>query len=202
MPHLDLRSVFADYTGMTDHKRPDYGLAEVLEVGRPEQFRAVGDATRRRILSLILERAATTSQLAEALGQPKGSVGHHLKVLEEVGLVRVVRTRRVRAVTEKYYGRTARLFKFLDVGEEEGKGPFIFFRQAMEERVSPEGLDAEVFTLRHARIPAEKAREFCERVMDLADDFTVMEATPGEKVYGFVVGVYPTDLPELPVERD
>ena len=41
---------------------------------------------------------------------PKGTVGHHLKVLERAGLVRVVRTRRVRAVTEKYYGRVARLF--------------------------------------------------------------------------------------------
>lgn len=187
---------------MADQKGyPDYELAEVLEVGRPEQFRAVGDVTRQRIISLLSERAATTSQLAEALGQPKGSVGHHLKVLEEAGLIRVVRTRRVRAVTEKYYGRAARLFKFLDVEEAEGGGPFMFFRQAMEERVSAEDPSVEVSTLRHARIPAEKAREFSARVMELADEFAGMETTPGEKVYGFVVGVYLTDLPELPEER-
>ena len=45
-----------------------------------------------------------------ALDTPKGTVGHHLKVLEKAGLVRVVRTRKVRALTEKYYGRVARLF--------------------------------------------------------------------------------------------
>ena len=67
---------------------------------RPDQFRTVGDPTRQRIISLLSERA-TTSQLAEALRQPKGSVGHHLKVLEEAGLIRVVRTRQVRAITEK-----------------------------------------------------------------------------------------------------
>ena len=42
--------------------------------------------------------------------RPQGTVGHHLKVLERGGLVRVVRTRQVRALTEKYYGRVARLF--------------------------------------------------------------------------------------------
>ena len=36
----------------------------------------------------------------------------------EVGLVRVVRTRRVRAIEERYFGRTARMFY---VGM--GKGP-------------------------------------------------------------------------------
>jgi len=33
-------------------------------------------------------------------------------VLEKAGLVRVVRTRKVRALTERFYGRTARLFIF------------------------------------------------------------------------------------------
>ena len=80
---------------------PDYELEEILEVDRPEQFRAVGDPLRLRIVGLLSERAATTSQLAEALGESRGNVGHHLKILEGAGLVRVVRTRQVRAITEK-----------------------------------------------------------------------------------------------------
>lgn len=59
---------------------------------------------------MLRERAASTTELAAALGAPKGTVGHHLKVLERAGLVRVVRTRKVRALTESYYGRVARLF--------------------------------------------------------------------------------------------
>ena len=112
-------------------RKADYDFAhDVLRVEEPEQFKAVGDPTRQKIISLLSERAATTSQLAEALGQPKGSVGHHLKVLEKAGLIRVVRTRQVRAMTEKYYGRTARLFEYVDAPQE----PVVdFFRQAMDE---------------------------------------------------------------------
>lgn len=184
-------------------KRPDYDLDEVLEVRDPEQFRAVGDATRSRIISLLGEKAATTSQLAEALGQPKGSVGHHLKVLENAGLIRVVRTRQVRAMTEKYYGRTARLFVFHDIGRDEEADPFMFLRKVMDEAVvTPLGEEVAGATLRYARIPAEKAQEFQRRVLEMADEFGSYESMPGEKVYAFLEGVYLTDLPELPEEEE
>lgn len=182
---------------------PDYEFArEALEVRDPEQFRALGDHTRSRIISLLTEKAATTSQLAEALGQPKGSVGHHLKVLESAGLIRVVRTRQVRAITEKYYGRTARLFMVHDIGRDEAD-PFMFLRQIMNEAVvTPPVEDVCGDTLRHARIPAEKAREFHRRVLELADEFSNCENVPGESVYAFLGGVYLTDLPELPAEDE
>lgn len=182
--------------------KPDYDYShDVLRVTEPEQFKAVGDSTRHRIISLLTERAATTSQLAGALGQPKGSVGHHLKVLEKAGLIRMVRTRQVRAMTEKYYGRTARLFVFV---EPEGDAPngeeFVdFFRQAMDEYEETDQ-ETEILTLRHARIPASKAGEFRQRVSELADEFTDFESVPGERVYGFLVQVYLTNLPELPEE--
>jgi DNA-binding transcriptional ArsR family regulator len=182
-----------------ERRRLDYELDDILEVRRPDQFRAVGDPTRQKIISLLSERAATTSQLAEALGQPKGSVGHHLKVLEGAGLIRVVRTRRVRAITEKYYGRTARLFMFMDESSPE---PVDFLRQAMNERVIPEIPAVGTTTLRHARIPAEKVREFNRRVVELSDEFAGFENVPGERVYGFLAGTCLTDLPELPDEEE
>jgi DNA-binding transcriptional ArsR family regulator len=188
-----------------ERKRLDYELDEILEVRRPDQFRAVGDPTRQKIISLLSERAATTSQLAEALGQPKGSVGHHLKVLEEAGLIRVVRTRQVRAITEKYYGRTARLFDFLQGEGEVTREPALqLLRQVMNEYVAP-GSDAlpwELLTLRHARIPASRAEEFSRRLLELADEFTDLETVQGERVYGLLAGVFLTDLPELPQDEE
>ena len=89
---------------------PDYELDDVLVVEDPKQLRALGDAFRARIVMMLRERAASTSELAAVLETPKGTVGHHMKVLETAGLIRVVRTRKVRALTEKYYGRVARLF--------------------------------------------------------------------------------------------
>src|SRR5207237_5961865 len=92
---------------------PDYEAVDVLVVREHEQLRALGDDLRSKIVVLLRERAASTTELAEKLGLPKGTVGHHVKVLEKAGLIRVVRTRQVRALTESYYGSNSRLFLFI-----------------------------------------------------------------------------------------
>src|SRR5215510_848984 len=89
---------------------PDYELADTLELTTPAQVRAIGHELRTTILGLLHERAATVSELAGAVARPKSTVAHHVDVLVGAGLLRVVRTRRVRAIDERYYGRTARMF--------------------------------------------------------------------------------------------
>src|SRR2546423_1634789 len=89
---------------------PDYDLADRIALTRPSQVKAISHPLRTTILSLLHERAATVSELAIALERPKSTVAHHVKVLTEAGLVQVVRTRRVRAIDERLYGRTARMF--------------------------------------------------------------------------------------------
>src|SRR5437764_1742640 len=89
---------------------PDYELGERGEVTTPAQLRAVAAPLRGTILDLLLERAATVAELAAAVNRPKSTVAHHVKVLVEAGMLRVVHTRRVRAIEERYYGRTARIF--------------------------------------------------------------------------------------------
>jgi DNA-binding transcriptional ArsR family regulator len=92
----------------------DYEADDVLVVREPQRLRALGHELRHEIVVRLREHARSVSELAAELGVPKGTVGHHVKVLEDAGLVRVVRTRQVRAVTEKFYGRTARLFVMND----------------------------------------------------------------------------------------
>src|ERR1043166_2459083 len=89
---------------------PDYDLADRIALTEPSQVKALGHPLRNTILGLLHERAATVSELAVALERPKSTVAHHVKVLGEAGLVQVVRTRRVRAIDERFYGRTARMF--------------------------------------------------------------------------------------------
>src|SRR3954449_12408852 len=89
---------------------PDYELADRLALTEPSQVQALSYPLRNAILGMLHERAATVNELAVALGRPKSTVAHHVKVLREAGLVRVVRTRRVRAIEERFYGRTARMF--------------------------------------------------------------------------------------------
>src|SRR3954468_15277510 len=89
---------------------PDYELADRLALTTPAQVKALSHPLRTTILGLLHERAATVTELAVALDRPKSTVAHHVKVLTEAGLLRVVRTRRVRAIDERFYGRTARMF--------------------------------------------------------------------------------------------
>lgn len=55
--------------------------------------------------------------------------------------------------------------------------------------------------VRRARIPAERAPEFWDRVVALAQEFAQMPRS-GDTVYGFAAGLYPTDFPTLPDPDD
>jgi DNA-binding transcriptional ArsR family regulator len=59
----------------------------VLTVEDPTQLRALADPLRAKIVILLKQRAASTTELAGVLDTPKGTVGHHLKVLEKAGLI-------------------------------------------------------------------------------------------------------------------
>lgn len=192
----------ADHTGMADHPSvPDYDLDDALQLTEPEQYRALFEPTRSLIVTLLSERAATTSEIAEALDRPKGTVGHHLKALEAAGLVRVVRTVPVRALVAKYYGRTARTFYYDDVGEASGE-PQRVLGNAAREITEPTATGARgqaVVTAnrRYARIPHERAQEWAERLNELMLEFE-REPRGGGTTYAVVFGLYPADRRGLP----
>lgn len=173
-----------------------YEAQDVLVVRDPEQLRALGGEVRARIVMLLRERAASTTELAEALGVAKGTAGHHLKVLERAGLVRVVATRRVRAVTEKYYGRVARLFVLKTDEDEEGvvgEGALaaVLLRQASEELL-PVDVDPQRITagLTHVRLRPEDARRLGLRLNRLFADVQAAHDAEGEP-HGFAGALYP-----------
>jgi DNA-binding transcriptional ArsR family regulator len=183
---------------------PDYDLAEDLEVSTPAQLRAMAGPLRSTILDLLLERAATVTELASAVSRPKSTVAHHVNVLVDAGMLRVVRTRRVRAIDERYYGRTARLFHVgavdrpADTRSSAGVSPL---SKAAAEAIPAHDGDELRATLRHARIPEARADEFWAHVLTLAQEFAKLPRS-GATVYGFAVGLYPTDQPILPDKRD
>ena len=156
----------------------DYEAEDTLVVAGPEQLRALADDLRSAIISLLRERAFSTQQLSEKLAVPKGTVGHHLKVLEQAGLIRVVRTRKVRAVTEKFYGRTARLFLFQseDPADTRALGGSVFRQAASELERTPA---MTMFGHPRARLSEADVRRFERRLRRLADDFLAAEAQDG-----------------------
>lgn len=176
----------------------DYEMEDFLHADTREQFRALGNATREEVLALLSERAATVSQLAEALGKPKGSVGYHMKVLERAGFVRIVRTAKVRAMTEKYYGRTARTVVF---GKAHKDDPFFMLDDVRQEALVTEGEPLPMFTMRRARISEEQAVEFTQRLIAMSEEYLALPRE-GDRVFGLIAGVYPTSLAALGDERE
>ena len=122
-------------------------------------------------------------------------------MLEKAGLVRVVRTRKVRALTEKYYGRVARLFilKSVDEAAEDLRGGAItasMLRQGAEEALAS-GADekGESGIVRMRLVPRDVTR-FQKRLNKLLADFHGSADPDGDlHVLTFALFRSATDLP-------
>ena len=177
---------------------PDYPLADRMALTTAAQVKALGDPLRTTILQLLHERAATVTELATAVDRPKSTVAHHVGVLVRTGLLQVVRTRRVRAIEERFYGRTARMF-FVSPEPSTAGDERDFNDLEVAARESARAFDEGRLWgfIRHARLAEDQVSAFWERMAAVVDEFDRLPRS-GETVYGFTIGVYPTDHPTLP----
>ncbi|MCS7478250.1 ArsR/SmtB family transcription factor [Umezawaea endophytica] len=155
---------------------------EVLEIGTPEQFKALSHPTRQRLLFALGQKPATISGLASTLSVHKGSVGHHLKVLRDAGMVRVVETRQVRGGTEQLYQRTARKLVVHEAPAEHNAAVFAAMAHEVSRAAEP------LVSLRHLRLTATAAERLgaeLQRLLDEAED-----AGDDEAVHGVLVALY------------
>jgi DNA-binding transcriptional ArsR family regulator len=178
---------------------PDYDLQETQELTSADQVRAIAHPLRTTILGLLHERAASVTELAAALARPKSTVAYHVEMLRRAGLVRVVRTRRVRAIEERYFGRTARMFYGgIGHGSRDGVLPLDFndFDVAAAESQNAYAAHQLRSFIRHARVAPDDVAEFWRRAMGLVQEFDRLPRS-GRLAHGFAIGVYP--MPEYPV---
>lgn len=175
---------------MSDVTRRDYDLADEAPVSEPNQLKALSDPLRMQICDLVLERAMSVTELADRVDRPKGTVAYHVDVLVAAGLLNVVRTRRVRAIDERFYGRVARTFVFSHADE-----PSLPFLASVASEADPELARRDdvpgITTLRHARIPFERVEEYRRRLLDLALEF-IDEPREGDVEFGLYLALYPT----------
>jgi hypothetical protein len=125
---------------------------------------------------------------------PKGTVAHHVKVLESAGLLKVVRTRRVRALTESYYGRTARLFLYESAdtaGYEDVRNIVAAsLRVAAEEILPVDEEDAAACSgVLRVRLSPADAKRFDRRLTKLMDEFRACDDADGTP-YGLALALY------------
>jgi DNA-binding transcriptional ArsR family regulator len=178
---------------MSNHSVRDYELDDEVDASEPARLKALADPLRMQICDLVLERAMSVTELAERVARPKGTVAYHVDVLTDAGLLKVVRTRRVRAVEERFYGRVARTIVFPH--DDDDSLPFL--REALADfdverhrRDDVPGLT----TIRHARIPFDRAEEYRRQLLALALEF-IDEPRDGDVVFGMYLALYPTTRP-------
>ncbi len=170
---------------------PDYDLDDLHRVSTTPQLRAVFDPLRSTLLDLLLERAATVGELAEAVGRPRSTIAYHVQQMVAAGVLKVVRTRRVRAIDERFYGRTARTYYVGAIAPEQLPLVTNYLPIAAAESEPAHRADELRANLRYSRIPQEQVEPFWRRVQELVDEFSQLPRT-GERTWGLVTGLYPT----------
>jgi DNA-binding transcriptional ArsR family regulator len=170
-------------------------LPPQLVLSTDQQFKAIADPLRSKILGIIQTRPATAKQIADRLGEAPGNTGHHLQVLEKAGLAQVVATRVVRGIIAKYYTRTARIFSFRFPPEVTGETPMIIdilehARQELFEAIAAYGDKPCQGAFPHVRISAERAQVYQERLEGLLADLLHEPVDPHGQVYGLVYQMF------------
>src|SRR5258708_7868883 len=167
-----------------------------LVINTVQQFKAISDPIRSRILGIIQNQPATAKQIADRLGASPGAIGHHLHVLEAAGLAHVVARRLVRGIVANYYTRTARIFKY-DLPREVIGGSSAnleIMTRALdqlaeaESNIEEDEYRREAFP--HIRLSPEPARYYSERLGARGED--ILHETPDRngKVYSILISMF------------
>ena len=132
-----------------------------------DQLRAVSNLVRHRILAVLRDEPATITQVAERLAIAKGSSSYHIRVLERAGLARVVRTRKVRGVEERYYAIAARS---IELPEPVAGQRDVLMQHAIDDLATAEEGSPRYVRLGHSRLSEAQFAEFERRLEDLLDE--------------------------------
>jgi DNA-binding transcriptional ArsR family regulator len=75
----------------------------ITNIDDPRYVKAMSHPLRVRILALLDERSASPVELANWLGASLGTTAYHVRTLERLGLIELVRETRVRGAVEHHY---------------------------------------------------------------------------------------------------
>ena len=78
-------------------------MKPITNIDDPRYVKAMSHPLRVRILALLDERAASPVELAGWLGAKLGTTAYHVRTLERIGLIELVRETRVRGAVEHHY---------------------------------------------------------------------------------------------------
>src|SRR5262249_47838683 len=176
-----------------------------------KQLRALTDPLRLRILEAFVRQPVTTKQVATLLGEKATKLYYHVQILEDAGLIRLVKTRTNRGTVEKYYRAVAEDFvvdrNLLELRRgttRATKGYESLFLSALEATLSDarksvaaglikpvqKGRNALVYR-RHFCGSEAAIKELMTRVQGWIAECHAAEDGQGEVQYGLTIAFYP-----------
>ena len=78
-------------------------MKPITNIDDPRYVKAMSHPLRVRILALLDERPASPVELATWLGATLGTTAYHVRTLERIGLIELIRETRVRGAVEHHY---------------------------------------------------------------------------------------------------
>jgi DNA-binding transcriptional ArsR family regulator len=170
-----------------------------LAITTAEQFKAISESTRSRILGIIQHQPATAKQIADRLHIAPGAAGHHLQVLEAAGMAQIVAKRLVRGIVAKYYARTARIFTYqmspditggVSTSVEIASSATDELAESIAEGSEDEEKGCGTVGFPHARLSVERAKFYAARLDALMEDLIHEPPAPNGDVYGVMIAMF------------
>jgi DNA-binding transcriptional ArsR family regulator len=84
-------------------------LTAITDIHDPRLVKALAHPLRVQILGMLQDRTASPSDLAQELDAPLGNVSYHVRILAQLGLLKLVKKRPRRGAIEHYYQARGRV---------------------------------------------------------------------------------------------
>ncbi len=171
---------------------------QLIELKEGSQIKAYVHPTRIVILRMLAARKRTVSSVARELGVHPANITHHFKLLEKVGLIKLVEKRDIGKNIEKYYRSIAH--NFLVNVEKTAKTN----RKALALSILRNDLSTAISTIktndkheivtaiRIARIRPRDLKTLQNKVMKLIREFARFDSAQG-KAYTLNISAYPNE---------
>lgn len=171
---------------------------KLLVLTESSQIKAYVHPTRIAILRMLATKKRTISNIAKELDVHPANITHHFKLLERVGLIRLVERRDIGKNIEKYYRSVARSFvvSFDKPGKSSKKALALsILRNDLSTAISTVRKDDQrevIALIKIARILPRDVRSLQKRIMKLIREFTQYDSAKGT-AYTMNISVYPNE---------
>jgi DNA-binding transcriptional ArsR family regulator len=187
----------------------------VFTISDLETLKVIADPVRNQIMEVLEKQPQNVKEVADKLGLAPSKLYYHFNMLEKVGLIKVMETRQVANLIEKYYQSTATFIdidhNLLNFSTADGKENIFTLvtstidttredllrslqARSLQIEQGASGKPRSVTLSRYlSNMTDEKADEFHKRMEELLEDFIDNDTKdPEHQTFAMTIAMYPS----------